>query len=141
MSPRFKFNLFLVVVLLAVAAEKYYEQPSKPNPVPDDPVVTTSADMLMKYDANGKRSLPDQGAMVDSSAFRDWLDKHHVNYRIVPSITTFNDDQPVFKKLDEQKRDSDNWLYFDNGRLRGKLSKPLPANEADAEKLIGGYVK
>lgn len=138
MMIRIKIILLIVIAAMLV---RQYEGTSRPNPVnPVDPVAT-SADMLMLYDADNKAKLPDKGALIDSPTFRVWLKEHQVNSLIVPSITTFGDDQPKFKKLDEQKRDSDNWLYLDNGRIRGKLSQKLPENEDAAEKLIGGYVR
>jgi hypothetical protein len=115
-------------------------KPTPPGPGPVDPPAT-SAKMLMLYDADNKAKLPDKGAMLDSPTFRTWLGAHHVDWRISPAGTVFNDDQPEFKKLSEQERKGDNWLYLDNGRIRGKISQPLPENEDAAEKLIGRYSK
>jgi hypothetical protein len=139
-TPRFRFNILMAGILACVVAEKSFEPTTHPNPTPD-PGPAASAKMLMLYDANNKAKLPDKGEMLDSPGFRTWLEGHHVDWRITPAGTAFNDDQPEFKKLNDQKRDSDNWLYLDNGRIRGKLSQPLPPNEDEAEKVIGRYAK
>jgi len=126
------------ICAIAAVVLLHFTQSSKPPDGPTPPPAT-SAKMLMKYDANNKDKLPDHGAMLDSPTFRTYLEAHHVDWRIVPATTTFNDDQPVFQKLDAQERKGDNWLYLDAGRR--KLSQELPANESDATKLIGRYVR
>lgn len=129
-----------LVVLLVWTA--FFRSSTRPGPTPPDPTPpATSARLLILYDADNKIKLSDKGAQLDSPALRTWFEKHHVDWRIVPSTAVFNDDQPEFQKLDAQDRKGDNWLFLDNGRLRGKVSQALPANEDATEKLIGGYVK
>jgi hypothetical protein len=128
-------------LLVVLALYRHFAPSTKPNPVDPTPTPSTSSRMLMLYDADNKAKLPDKGAMLDSPTFRTWLGAHHVDWRISPAGTVFNDDQPEFKKLSEQERKGDNWLYLDNGRIRGKISQPLPENEDAAEKLIGRYSK
>ncbi len=125
-----KLRIF-ALFLLIMAGVRFLEESSAPKPpfVPPGPVPSTSSKMLMLYDPNAKTKLPDKGAMLDSPTFRSWLEGHHVDWRITPVGTVFNDDQPDFKKLNDQERKGDNWMYLDNGKLRGKLSQPLPENE------------
>ncbi len=134
-------RLLLLLAIVAIVAVKLLPAGRPKPPIPPGPIPSTHSRMLMLYDANSKVKLPDKGAMLDSPTFRTWLESHHVDWRITPAGTVFNDDQPEFKKLNAQEHASDNWLFLDNGRIRGKVSQPLPENEDAAEKLIGRYSK
>ncbi len=134
------FDKALIAAFVA-AVLVHNTQTTAVNPNPPGPTPSTNSRMLMLYDAGNKAKLPDKGEMLDSPTFRTWLQSHHVDFRIVPSGTIFNDDQPEFKKLNAQQHNGDNWLFLDNGKIRGKLSQPLPANEDAAEKIIGRYAQ
>lgn len=122
--------LFLIGLVIAHFAE---HQGSKPKPIVDP--ATKIAVALFTYDIN---SPP---AIVDSRELRDWMDLHGVAYRFAGSTAKFGDDQPDFKKLMEQPRKADNWLYVHGGLLRSDDSVPLPADEKAAEKVIGKHAR
>lgn len=131
-----------IAIVICLCILKYYEANSAPSPGPGPgPAPATSADLLIRYDGNNKPQ-GDQGKLIDSVTFRQWCDDHHINWRILPAETKFNDDQPKFKEMDSQPRTSDNWMYLDTGaRIGGKVSRELPKSEQDAVKIIGGYIR
>lgn len=122
-------------------------RPPPPGPGPGPaPITDTGLRVLIVYDVNGKARLPrEQMALLDSPTLRAYLDAHCTKngtvpeWRIVPTDTVFNADQPIWQKLMAQPRAGDNWLVVTNGK--GAESVALPANEDAALALIGKYAQ
>lgn len=120
--------------------------PNPPGPTPP-PIVEAGLRVLVVYDANAKATLPRaQMALIDSPTFRGWLDAHCARakdgtpeWRIVPDITIFNADQPVWQKAMAVPRHGLPWLVVSNGEAGESV--PLPADEQAALALIAKYAK
>ncbi len=127
--------LFVVLICLVVAHFAGHTGGKPWWPWPVDPPPTGSVQALFTYNID---AAPD---LVGSRDIRDWMDQHGVSYRFAGSTAKFGDDQPEFKRLMEQPRKADNWLYVHGGRLRSDDSVAMPADEAAAEKVIGRHAR
>lgn len=106
------------------------------------PISDPGLRVLITFDAESKASLPrPQLATIDSNSLRAYLDAHCAKdaggtpeWRIVPHVTTFSADEPIWQKLMALPRKSEPWLTAGNGRTG--FSGPLPADEAATLAII-----
>jgi hypothetical protein len=114
-------------------------------PAPPSPISDIGLRVLITYSEATKGALPrEQLAILASTQLRTYLDAHCVKdaagdpeWRIIPVTTSFNDDQPIWKKVMALPRGADTWLVVSDGKTGESI--PLPPNEPALMEVLKKY--
>lgn len=114
--------------------------PPKPDDAIPAPIDGPGNAVLIVYESEETRAMPSsQGAIFTSVPFRDFLNRHNVEFRIWDQHLDTQHDIPRFAKALRNPRDSLPWIYISNGETGH--SGPLPDTVDETQELISKHVR